>query len=502
MFNPDDVMPIEWQEPEPLYSDDVKRVPYPVDILPEGFKQAVLDVQGITQAPMAMVSTCAITALALAAQGHFDVARNNQLSSPLSLYSLVMAESGERKTSVDGHFTKPIRNFEAVQTELMKPEIKEYKAAYQAWDSEKQGVLSAIKQESKNGTDTGESRKRLEVIEQAEPKEPKVPYLIYGDATSEALTYGLAKGWPSAGVISSEAGSVFGGHAMTGDAVTRNLAALNQLWEAGIFKVNRRTSESFIVSGARLSISLQVQLPVLVDFMAKQGELARGSGFLARILVCEPESTQGTRYYQEPNESLPGLNAFHTRLNQLLTKPLIFDESGDGIETTMLTLSPDAKQVWVEGYNDIESELKPHGELETVRDVASKAGDNAARVAALFHVFRGDESLLIGVDDMKAAFSLVCWHLDESKRLFNKLNHDPSINMAAKLDAWLINECKKNGSNKISTRHAQQYSKLRNKDDLRRAVDELIELNRVAPIQEGKKKWIVVNPKLLEVAYS
>jgi putative DNA primase/helicase len=62
MFNPDNVKPIEWQEPEPLYSDDVKRVPYPVDILPEGFKQAVLDVQAITQAPMAMVSTCAITA--------------------------------------------------------------------------------------------------------------------------------------------------------------------------------------------------------------------------------------------------------------------------------------------------------------------------------------------------------------------------------------------------------------------------------------------------------
>ena len=35
---------------------------------------------------------------------------------------------------------------------------------------------------------------------------------------------------PSGGVISSEAGSVFGSHGMGKESVMRNLAALNQLW--------------------------------------------------------------------------------------------------------------------------------------------------------------------------------------------------------------------------------------------------------------------------------
>ena len=497
MHNLDDAQPIEWPQPQALYVDDNKPEPYPIDVLPDGFKQAVLDVQAITQAPLAMVGTCALGALSLAAQGLYDVARDNQLISPISIYSLVVAESGERKTSVDGHFTKPIREFEASQAEFMKPVMAKYRSAYQTWEAQKQGVLVAIKDAGRRGKETVELQKKMDAIELEQPKKSKVPNLIYGDATSEALTYGLAKDWPSAGVVSSEAGAIFGSHSMTGDAVTRNLAALNQLWEAGILKINRRTSESYTVSGARLTVGLQVQLPVLVGFMAKQGELARGSGFLARFLICEPESTQGTRAYKEPIEQLAGLNVFHTRLTQLLTKPLVFNESGDGIETTMLKFKPEAKQAWIEAYNEIENELKPHGELETIRDVASKAADNIARVSALFHIYRDDESLLIGLVDVKAAISLICWHLDESNRLLKKLSYHPSINMAAKLDAWLINECNKIGCKKISTRQTQQYSPLRTKDGLRQAVDELIELERVALIPEGKQKWIVVNPKLL-----
>lgn len=45
-----------------------------------------------------------------------------------------------------------------------------------------------------------------------------------------------SKQWPSGGVISSEAGSVFGGHGMGSDSVMRNLAALNQLWDGATLR--------------------------------------------------------------------------------------------------------------------------------------------------------------------------------------------------------------------------------------------------------------------------
>src|SRR5699024_11770019 len=91
---------------------------------------------------------------------------------------------------------------------------------------------------------------------------------------------------------------VFGAHGMNSDSVMRNLAVLNVLWDGGAHKSSRRSVESYTVRGARLTVSLQAQLAVLSSFMGKAGDLARGSGFLARFLVAWPETTQGTRMYQ------------------------------------------------------------------------------------------------------------------------------------------------------------------------------------------------------------
>jgi putative DNA primase/helicase len=95
------------------------------------------------------------------------------------------------------------------------------------------------------------------------------------------------------GLLSSEAGVIFGGHGMSKDAITRNLATLNVLWDAAPLQVDRRGAPPFVLHGARLTIALQVQEPTLRDFFAKSGDLARGTGFLARFLLSWPESTQG-----------------------------------------------------------------------------------------------------------------------------------------------------------------------------------------------------------------
>lgn len=54
-----------------------------------------------------------------------------------------------------------------------------------------------------------------------------VPRLLYADATPEALAYALATGWPSGGILSAEAGAVFGVHGIGQNTILRNLALLN-----------------------------------------------------------------------------------------------------------------------------------------------------------------------------------------------------------------------------------------------------------------------------------
>lgn len=484
-----------WPKPEPL-ARSTPEVPYPSEALPEVVLMAVREVQGFTKAPEAMVACSALAALSLAAQSHYDVARAEKLSGPTSLYFLVVAESGERKSTCDGILSKVLREHENRQQEDAQVDIKRYEADQAAWDAIRSGILESIKLAAKSAKDTGQAENALRKHEEMKPEPPRVPRLIYSDFTPEALTYSLAKKWPSGGVISSEAGSVFGSHGMGKESQLRTLANLNQLWDASKLTFDRR-GESYVVDGARLTMSLQVQESALMDFIGRTGTLARGTGFLARFLIARPASTQGTRFFTEPPENMPALARFHAQINCILQVSPPINERG-GLEPAMLTLSPEAKAAWVKFHDEIESGLGQGGELQDVRDVASKIADNAARMAALFHVVAGGIGP-VSVEHFESASIVTAWHLNEALRFFGEIALPDGLANAALLEDWIVAYCMTNGGDTVSTRVVAQYgpSKMRDKGALNAAIQELIEHGRAVLIEKGRKREIQINPQIL-----
>jgi Bifunctional DNA primase/polymerase, N-terminal. len=374
-----------WSEPRPL-TNKIKAEKYPVDALPDTIRAAVTEVQTFVKAPVAMVASSAIGALSLAVQAHVDVERASNLKSPVGLFLLTIADSGERKSTCDSFFMKTVRDYEATQRKSSKSQFRDYESEHAAWEEQQQELMDKIKQESKDGKDIGDLESNLRDLRELEPEKPRVPKLSYSDTTTEALAYGLAKDWPSAGLISAEAGTVLGSHGMSKESVMKNLAQLNQLWDGTPISIDRRTSESFVVSGARLTIALQIQEATLRSFFSNTGALARGTGFLSRFLMAWPESTQGTRLFKEPPPDWPALEVFNSKLSGLMQKKPIIDATG-ALLTQDVTLDSVAKKAWVALFDRIESRLTPDGAFFDVRDVASKAADNAARLAAVFHLF-------------------------------------------------------------------------------------------------------------------
>ena len=61
----------------------------------------------------------------------------------------------------------------------------------------------------KEGKPTADLEADLRELERDLPERPKLPRLLYADATPEALAYGLAKALAVRGVISAEAGIVW-----------------------------------------------------------------------------------------------------------------------------------------------------------------------------------------------------------------------------------------------------------------------------------------------------
>jgi putative DNA primase/helicase len=486
---------VTWPEPVPLVQS-IQPEPYPLDALPLGMREAVQEVQAVAQAPVAMVATSALSALSMAAQGLHDVVRAERLSGPVGLFTLVLADSGERKTTCDDFFQPTIRKWQQAQEEARRPEVEQHEADMDAWSAQREGLLGAIKDAVKKGKPSDAQKRELAELHAMKPHPPRVPRLIYSDITPEELGYQLGKRYPSAAITASEGGVVLGGHGMSGEMAMRNMARLNDLWSGQEIQSDRRTVESWRARNARLTLSLQVQESTLRAFFDKTAGLARGTGFLARFLVAWPQSTQGTRFYKEPPGHWPKLAIYHQRIERILNEPLAIDDEGE-LHPSALPLTAEAKAVWVAFHDEVEARLAVGGDYADIRDVASKCADNAARLAALFHIFEYGGGGAVGPGAMEGGCMLAAWHLDEARRFFGEIALPQEMADAARMSHWVLQYAKTLGVAEVATRDLQRMGPIRKKDRLEAGLDELQAHHHVRVVKDGKRRWVVINPTLM-----
>jgi putative DNA primase/helicase len=477
--------PTDWPEPREIASSGPAHQ-FPVDDLPPLLREAVCEAQSVIQCPVPMVAASAIAALSTAAQGLADVQRDAQLCGPVSLYLLVIAESGERKSTADGWFFGALRDWQRGRVTEMVPEVRRHHADFEAWMAEKDGVKQAIKALRKAGKPTDAKRDNLRSLEDCKPIGPLVPTLEIEDATPESIAHRLRFDWPSAALISAEAGAVLGGHAMGSDSLQRTLALLNKLWSGEALRIDRRTKESFVLDGARLTCGLAIQREGLDAFLSATGALARGSGFLARFLLCEPKSTQGTRLYRSPPAETPARARYVRALTDLLD--LRLPMATGRLSPPALGLAPTAKGVWIDFYDEVERSLT--GDLREARDTAAKAADNVVRLAALFHILENGPEGEITEASCRMATAVVTWFLFEARRFFRETT--PALTVT-KLEQWLRTQPPEG----VPIRTVQQFGPYaaRRPDSFKAAVAILTDAGR-ARIEGEHPPKLVLNPAL------
>ena len=493
--------PEEWQEPESINAH-YDALDYPLDQLPEPLRLLIVEVVDYLQCPIAMAVNSLLGALSLCTQGLVNVARDSQLTSVSSLFLLLIAESGERKSACDNLLTKHLKDLDLERCKADHEAKKLYLREYNKWKAEHDGAMTAIKRASEKGIVEESLRDHVNTLDMCEPMPPRGTTFLLEDTTPEGLIKALNRGHPSQGIFSSEAGIVFGSHGMSSDSAMRNMATLNKFWDGESIRVTRQDSDKdILLSDRRLTLSLAIQASTVRAFFDGSKGLARGTGFGARFLIAWPKSTQGFRLYKEPTHNTPHLAAFKRRTLELINTPLTIDDETGAIQTHNLILSTKAKAVWIKFFNDTEQELRTGGELTNIKDVTSKAADNATRIAALFHVYEHGITGAITEDHMIRACSLMFWYLLESRRFFCEIALPKEIGNATLFDSWLIDYCKDNKATKISTMLARQLcpNAIRPKAAHEETIKNLIELGRLRIVKDGKKKWLEVNPKLLEV---
>ncbi|EJG5000444.1 DUF3987 domain-containing protein [Escherichia coli] len=456
---------------------------YPVDSFPPFIRNTIYEVQQRTQAPVSLIGTSLIGVMSYVSQNRITVCRFNDLWGPVSVYLITLAESGERKSTVDKMLMVPLY-------QLDKQLLSDYEGALVNWNNEiellnieKKALEKKIRTEICRGQDHSETNKKLKQLLGMYPEKPERVKMILNDATSSAIKDVLCSTWRSVGLMSDEAGTIFNGYAL------KELPFLNKIWDGSSFSIMRKSEPEKLITDAGMTISLMVQPSVFESYKARKGDFAKGVGFFARCLFCQPYSTQGSRQITNPVCSTEHLPVFHQRLmeiiNESIDKPHIK-------ERMCLHFSPEAQRRWIEFYNHTESQMSVFGCLYNYKDYASKIADNMARIAAILHYFNGDKGD-ISLHITEAAIEITTWYVNEYLRLFAKPEESAQINKdVEELDWWIRNQCSRIGAPYIRKNTILQYgpNRLRNNARVNEILEILYSQNRILVDKRGKTLYI------------
>ncbi len=120
---------------EPL-PERIKAPNFPLDALGDILGGAAKQLAYHVQTGQGLAGQSVLAAASLVAQSHINIKRGSIGESPVSLFCLSIAESGDRKSSLDRLALHPIREYEKKQRDKLTDEIMEYTSALTAWDTQ------------------------------------------------------------------------------------------------------------------------------------------------------------------------------------------------------------------------------------------------------------------------------------------------------------------------------------------------------------------------------
>jgi hypothetical protein len=417
--------------PQPLLREIPPGVPYPVEALGP-LRPAVEAVAGATQAPIAIPAASALAVASLAVQGFADVETLGGRR-PTSLFLLTVAKSGERKSSCDAALLAALRECEREQARAYREEMTAFMASLTLWRAQRDRIIAETK--STKGNKRVDAEADLRALG-PEPLPPALSDKTVTEPTYEGLCRLFAFGQPSLGLFSDEGAQFLGGHAMGQENRQKTLAAFNSLWQGDAIRRTRSGEGSMTLYGRRLAAHLMVQPVVAHAFMADP--LAADTGFLARFLISEPQSTIGTRLSANARRDDLALAGFGARLREILETPLPMCEEMRELHPRLLRLSPEARELLVRFADAVEVAQGPGGDLHHVTAAASKAAEQAARIAGVLTLWADLHAAEVSLDAMANGITLAQYYLGEAARLADAATVTAEIDRAERLRRWLL----------------------------------------------------------------
>jgi hypothetical protein len=465
----------------PLAAPTREPRPYPVAALGTVLGGATESIAEKCQCAPALAAQATLAVAALAAQRLADVHMPYGQTRPLSLFLFSVAGSGERKATADNEALTPVRMHE-------KNLKRDYQTVHEAWRiSNAAWAAEHRKIEADRKLDRRSREAALSALGAA-PVEPVRPLFTAPEPTIEAL----AKHWAtlpgSLGLFSPEGGQLTGGFGFGPEHRLKTAVCLSALWDGTGLRRFRAGDGVTDLPGRRLALHLMIQPDAAAAFLGDAN--LRDQGILSRLLLAAPASLAGKRKWREPHASLDApMRRYIAAITAVLESPaLAANAAGNELTPRALALTADAKAAWVAFHDGTEAAMVQDGDLETLRDVGSKAAENAARLAGVLTIIENPEAATIDGVTMTSGCELAAWYVDEALRLSDAYRQSPGLRNAIRLLDWL----RAKGKRETSIREIMQFgpSPVRQKGEAEAALAKLTDYGHLARQGDGRgAKW-------------
>lgn len=415
VYTPKDIRTPDFPPMIPLTPQWSDLPSFPVDALPSVIRRYVSAVAEHSQTSPDMAAVISLGVLATCLQGKYQVEGTPGYNEPLSLYTVVIAAPGERKSSVMRDMTKYLYEYEQEYNLSRSSDIRENRL--QRESLERQIVSLKKKLERSESHETELELRQVE--EQLEDTPELKPVRFFADdCSSEALTSLMAANGGVFSVISTE-GGIF--DIMAGRYSNK---ANIDIWLKGhcgdAIYVDRMTRDAECILHPALSAILSIQPSVLDEIMTNA--TMTGRGLIARFLYASPPSRIGGRTFRTPPVPSDVSAAYRSLIFHLMALPYTD-------EPQTFYLSEKAFDRMADYF--LEHERFLAGEGQAISDWASKYIGAVLRIAGLLHgAEMGDGEREISVATMNRAIQIGKYFLAHSSYAYSMMGTDLSIQKA------------------------------------------------------------------------
>lgn len=422
-----------WEAPVPIDRHELPA--FPVHALPPVIGNYVQALADETQTPLDLAGSLSLAVAASAIQRRYVVEIRPRYREQLSLWTLGLLDSAERKSTVYASMLWPVYHRQAELITNGRPErargLAELASAEKRQDKATRDAANAKREDMSVAICARDEA--VEDVERLKTELPPEAVLLLDDVTPEQFAVILSD--VGSVCIASPEGGVFANFFGRYNSKLPNLDGLLKSHSGDDMAIDRKNGTKLTICSPACTFAMVVQPDVLIELARKQEWTDRGGS--ARFLYVMPKGNVGRRNGNGQAMQQEVEDEYRRRVLEMLPNTPPTSRADRKPEPFVMRLEAEARKAWEEFERQHEPRLHPDtGDLGWCRSWGGKFAGQLARLAAQFQFVEHGPSD-VGIEAMQRALEFAPYFEAHAVAALTAANEKPGVADARQALRWI-----------------------------------------------------------------